>query len=388
MRTSPEVELKSMPSSVVLSPTGGLRVVEIDPQSDPRWTAFVNGHPDGSVFHHPAWLQALTDPQRGKPICLACVDTSGQFRGILPLMETRGFWFNLGPRTLRRRLSSLPRTPYAGPLVNDSRASAILLRAAMERVSRAPGFTLEIKVPSNDLDGMLEGVVRLPWNENYVLRIPEEPAALRFGNSLTRHRIKWAVNKAANLGVRVRRAETEEDLRAWYDLYLGTMRWHGAIPRPYRFFVRLWEILRPCGLLRLLVAEHGQGSARRMLAGYILLMFGRTVHCYVNGRRAEDLGLHPNDIIQWQAIHDASREGYRFYNFLDVPEGQAGLAEYKQKWGAQPIRSCRYYYPAIQVPHASALALPACLRAALKAAWRRMPLKATELLSEHVHRYL
>ena len=36
-----------------------MRVVEVDPQTDPRWEAFVAAHPDGLVYHHPAWLQAL-----------------------------------------------------------------------------------------------------------------------------------------------------------------------------------------------------------------------------------------------------------------------------------------------------------------------------------------
>ena len=367
---------------------GGLRVVEIDAQSDHRWEAFVAGHPEGSVFHHPAWLQVLAHGRDVNTTCLACEDSCGQLHGILPLLETHGFWFNLGPRTLRRRLSSLPRTPFSGPLVNDPRFNTILVKAAMERLRRTPGVTLELKVPTNALDDMRHDLECQPWKDNFILQLPNDPAQLRFGSSVTRHRIKWAVNKATKLGVQVRRAETETDLRAWYELYLLTMRWHGALPRPYRFFVDMWQILRPRGLMRLLLAEHCQGGERQILAGYILLTYARTVHCYVNGRRAEALSLHPNDILQWEAIHDACKEGFRLYNFLEVQAGQVGLAEYKTKWGAQPVRSYRYYYPAIHNASTTPVESQGRLRARATAAWRHMPLKTTELLSNWVHGYL
>jgi hypothetical protein len=355
---------------------------------DSRWEAFVSQHPEGSVFHHPEWLRVLAQGQDVRSTCLACVDAAETLHGVLPLMETRGFRFNLGPQRLRKRLSSLPRTPYAGPLVDNPHVSALLVRAAMERVSVTPGVRLELKASSSELDGLVDGVVGVPWKENFVLDIPKDPAQLRFGNSVTRHRIKWAVGKAARLGVQVRRADTENDLKEWYGLYAKTMRWHGSLPRCYRFFTGLWEHLRPRGLMRLLLAEQHKGAQRRILAGYMLLMFGQTVHCYLNGRRAEDLGLHPNDIIQWEAIHDASREGYRFYNFLEVQDGQAGLADYKMKWGARPVRSHRYYHPPIQEFQPTTSIAPGPFPNLMLAAWRRVPLKATELVSSYVHPYL
>ena len=175
-------------------------------------------------------------------------------------------------------------------------------------------------MPSNELDGMIDGLVGVSWKENYVLELPDNPERLQFGNSVTRHRIKSAVKKAKNLGVQVRIADSEQDLKEWYELYLGTMRWHTSLPRPYQFFETLSELLRPRQLMRLLLAEQYRDGQRNLLSGYLLLMAGKTVHCYLKGRRKEDLGLHPNDILQWQAIHDSCKESFRRYNFLEVQE--------------------------------------------------------------------
>ena len=214
---------------------------------------------------------------------------------------------------------------------------------------------------------------------------------MRFGTSRNHGRIKWAVNKAIKLGVQVRPAETARDLRAWYALYLDTMRAHIVPPRSYRFFETAWEVLQPRGLMRLLLAEQHQAGRRRLLAGSLVLMFGQTVFYAFNGRRREDLSLRPNDVIQWQAIQDACRAGFRWYDFGEVTEENQGLAEFKSKWGAEPRRLYRYYYPAPHVSEGSEtrdLTAGGRARQVANAAWRRLPLSVTALLGDWLYGYL
>src|SRR5262249_49914574 len=142
--------------------------------------------------------------------------------------------------------------------------------------------------------------------------------------------------KAARLGVRVRPAETERELRGWYELYLDTMRWFVVPPRPYRFFELAWEHLRPQGLLRLLFAGRTEGGTATLGGGSLFLMFGQTVFYAFNGRRREELALRPNDALQWQAIHDACTAGFRRYDLGEVTHDRRGLADFKGKWGAEP----------------------------------------------------
>jgi hypothetical protein len=72
-------------------PVSTLRVVEVDPQSDPRWEALMTALPSALIYHHPAWLQVIEEACGYKPVNLACEDTNGQLRGILPLFYKRGF---------------------------------------------------------------------------------------------------------------------------------------------------------------------------------------------------------------------------------------------------------------------------------------------------------
>ncbi|MDQ3854769.1 MAG: GNAT family N-acetyltransferase [Chloroflexota bacterium] len=357
------------------------RVFAIDPQSDPRWEAFLNTRPDGLIYHHPAWLQVLEKAYGHTALGLACEDADGQLQGILPLFHTRGLLTG-------RRLSSLPHTPVAGPLGRDDQATAALVRAALEQVRGERGAQLQLKTPSAGLGGLVDGVLGVPWEATYILELPQRPEELRFGDSRNHTRIKGKVNKAAKQGVRVRPAETERDLRVWYALYVDTMRWHIVPPRPYRFFEVAWQLLRPRGLLRLLLAERHEAGQSQLLAGSIFLMFGQTVFYAFNGRRREALSLEPNDAIQWQAIHDACRDGFRRYDFGEVAENNQGLAAFKSKWGALPMRLYRYYYPASRELETGALKAGSRARQLANAAWRRLPAKATILLGDWLYRYL
>jgi hypothetical protein len=188
--------------------------------------------------------------------------------------------------------------------------------------------------------------------------------------------------------VRLRSADTSQDLLDWYKLYLDTMRWHAVPPRPYRLFQTAWDLLRPRGETRLRLAEQDVTGQRKLLAGSILLMFGRTVFYAFNGRRREGLALRPNDLIQLHAIQDACREGFRRYDFGKVAESHEGLAEFKGKWGAEPIRLYCYYYPAPQHLESDHAAPASLFGKAARAGWRVLPLSMTELLGTQLYRYL
>lgn len=355
-------------------------VIEIDSQTDLRWQALVSSLPNGLIYHHQAWLQVLEEAYGYRSVNLACEDANGQLRGVLPLFYMRGMLTGC-------RFSSLPRTPVAGPLACDNQAATVLLRAAVERTSAERGAQLQLKVMSNALDGLVDGIVGMPWRTTYLLGLPERPELLRIGNSRNHARIKWAVNKAARLGVQVYPAETTRDLRAWYELYLETMRWVAVPPRPYHFFEVAWERLQPRGMMRLLLAKHYEAGRTRLLAGSLFLMFGQTIFYAFTGWRRSDLSLRPNDAIHWRALQDACTDGFRHYDFGEVTNDNQGLAEFKSKWGAEARWMYRYYYPAPRELEISILDSPSRARQLMSAAWRHLPIKATVLLSDLAHRY-
>jgi CelD/BcsL family acetyltransferase involved in cellulose biosynthesis len=362
-----------------------VKIIETDPQTDSRWAAFVSSHPEGSVYHHPGWLEALSGEHGQKSLHLACESEDGRFLAVMPLMYTKGLPFNLGGSMVGRRLSSLPRTPLAGPLSSDSRATVAIVRDALDRVRKGPDMQLQIKTQGSELDGLVEGIYCSPWRNSYLLTLPlSSEGTFRISDSQMRTRVKWAVNKAAKLGVVVRPAETMSELREWYGLYLDTMRRSTVPPRPYRFFCALWDILRPQGTMQLLIAER----QRKILAGSVFFKFGSTVSYAFNGSCRKDLSLRPNDAIQWHAINEACGNGYRKFDFGEVPEDHHELAHFKSKWGAKPIRLYRFSSSTPGGVKAGADYRRGRAISWAATVWRRLPIKATEWLGDLVYSYL
>jgi lipid II:glycine glycyltransferase (peptidoglycan interpeptide bridge formation enzyme) len=142
--------------------------------------------------------------------------------------------------------------------------------------------------------------------------------------------------------------------------------------------------MRSRGLMRLLLAERTESGRRKLVAGSVYLTFGRTVSYAFNGRDPQELGTRPNDAIQWQAIHDACKEGFRHFDFGEVVEAQAGLAQFKEKWGATPRQLYRYYFPphgAESRDHSTADRLVSVLTVA----WRKLPLQMTGILGDWIN---
>ena len=372
---------------LVRTASAEVHVIETNPRTDPRWTPFVQTHPQGSWSHHPGWLQALEEEYGQRRLHLAAEDNEGRLLAVLPMFYTRGLPFNIGGHVTRRRLSSLPRTPAGGVLSVNPEATKALLRAAMEYALEARA-QLQLKTEESGLEDLAEGLVATEWRPTYVATLAKAEDGVRFGNSASRHRVKWAVNKATKLGLELREADNQSDLRAWYPLYLEVMRQNGVPARPYRFFRAIWEMLRREGILRLLLAERCSAHQRKLLAGSIILTFGTSSSYAFTGGKKKDFVFHPNDLIQWHAIHDAMRMGIQRYDFGEVAEEHQQLVQFKSKWCAEPTPQFRYYYPALPGavhPEQNAICR---LRRLAAVAWRQVPLPATAAVGDWFYKHL
>ena len=399
-----------------------LRVVEVDFHNDRRWLDFLCSHRDALVYHHPGWLTALESEYGRKCVALACEDDQGELQGILPLLPTRGFPLRWVRNQVHRRLSSLPRTPLAGPVANNEAALAALLRAAVERVKALPGYQLELKTMIPGLEQLVPELQCIQWRGTWVRGLPtnEEPerdligdqtrtpracSKLSFGSSRQNHQVKWAVNKAKRQGVFMRPVSDKGELERWYNLYLILMRRHAVPPRPLRFFERLWDELQPLGMMELVSADLGDpdvyedetdstrapanAAPGKMVSGSIQVQFGHTAFWAFTGSTEDSTRLHVNDLTLWHCMHESCRQGYDWFDLGEVAENHPELVQFKAKWGTLLKPMYRYYYPALSLSEEEEQKAPESKLFQLAASvWRKLPLPVVALLGDWIMSYL
>lgn len=366
-----------------------MRVFQIEPHSDPRWERYLAEHPEGTIYHHPAWIRALEMEYGQKGVNLACEDSGGGLRAILPMLYTQGLPFQKRSRLYGRRLSSLPRTPIAGPLFTDVDAGRAVLERAVRELGGNGGIQLQIKMQDDRLDGLIHGLVGVPWRVSYVVPLESNGRGVfEIKNAHHRRNVMQTISRAERRGVTTRHADTESDLHIWYGLYLDSMRRNAVPPRSYRFFLNVWRLLRPKGLLDLILAEHETGARRRIIAGTVYLNYGNTYSAAFAGSSQKDLALAPNDVVAFRALNEALGKGCSRFDFGEVPEEREGLAWFKVKFGGQPVRLHRYYFPAREGSDPGVNRTGRYSPGMVEAVWRRLPLWATAFLGDQTYRFL
>lgn len=352
-----------------------------------KWESYVERHPEAHIYDHPLWFKALESEYNREGCVLASLDKYDNINGVLPLLPTIGLPLKLGELVTTRRYSSLPRTPLGGLITDNEQARAALLDEAIRRVDSRGKTFLQLKSYSSRINSNNNKIEMVPWRSSYYVELPEDPSQIRFGNKKQHHRIKWAVNKAQKIGIKVRKASSEEDIKKWYKLYLRTMRWHVVAVRPYRFFKFLWENLQPKGLMTVLLAEVDNEEGTQLLSGSIFLHFNKIFFYSYNGRCQEGLVCHANDLIQWEAIHLAAEMGYTSYDMGEVANNNESLAHFKTKWGccAKPVY--HYYYPLGDEMKKKEIDISEDVKLR-KLIWRKVPLYVTQQWGILTNRFL
>jgi len=362
-------------------------IIKASSEIDNQWLSYISEHNNAIIYHHPLWLKLLEVETKIHVLRIVCKDRQGKITGVLPLQYTRGMPLNVGGLVTSPCISSLPRTPTAGVLADNDEITKRLVHFVINDMDLKGKFNIQLKTPTPEMYDNIEGLRKISWRDNYSLELPSDENSLMFGSSRNHRRIKWAINKAIKSGIIIRKAESEEDLMQWYKLYLLTSQWHTIPARSFIFFKTLWSLMKDKGLFQLLLAEFNEGGKKRIIAGSVFLMFNQTVFYSYNGRDTNYLNLRPNDYLQWEAIHQACREGFKYYDMGEVSDGQTGLADFKRKWGCE-VGKIFHYYASHQINSDKIDLNHTGKGNLLTHIWRKLPVNLTEKLGSYINNRL
>ena len=150
--------------------------------------------------------------------------------------------------------------------------------------------------------------------------------------------VRWAIKRAKKEGVTVRESKDPVDIKEFFYLNTMTKKNLGVPCHPLYFFINIFSTLED--KCRLYLSERDQ----EIIGGGLMLHYKDQVIYGYGAADPSSLKYHPYNAFIWQSIQDACVEGKKLYDFGRCSHSNAGLMDFKRRWGTTdiPLRYSNY----------------------------------------------
>src|SRR6267154_2131873 len=141
-----------------------------------------------------------------------------------------------------------------------------------------------------------------------------------------------AIRKSQRDGLVIRVADSEQELRAFFEMHLKIRKYKlGLLAQPFQFFQNIWRHFVDTQHGFLLLALYQD----KIVAGDFFLEWKDTLYYKFNASLPADLSHRPNDLLIWEGIQRGKARGFSSLDFGLSDIDQEGLVRYKRKFGTQ-----------------------------------------------------
>jgi hypothetical protein len=310
-------------------------IYKVDPLSDPRWQEFLSVHPRASVFHTPAWLEALRRTYGYQPMVLTTNPPETGLTNGLVLCRIDS-WLT------GRRLVSVPFSDHCEPLVEDEAQLHSLVSALKTELNASGSKYLELR-PVTPPEA---GPMYLQEADAFCLhRLDLAPSLDQLFREFHKDCVQRRIRRAERAGLTCRVGPPETQLREFYRLVLLTRRRQNVPPQPFAWFRNLVQCMGD-KLQILLALDHG-----RAVAGILTLRHNRVLF-YKYGCSDKLFGnLGGMHLLLWSLIQHAKNAGFAELDLGRTDLDNPGLLTFKDRWGAQRALLQYLRYPHSQARH-------------------------------------
>ncbi len=341
-----------------------IRVVFCGPEDRHRWDAYVATSRSAALGHLFHWRNVIGRAYGHESVYLMA-DRGGLVVGLLPLIVVRR---PIGCASL----ASMPFLDDGGVCAEDDEATSLLLDQARNLMTETGCSTLELR------QRHLTVSVGTARQDKVTMVLDLSPGADRIWAALPA-KVRNQVRKAEKSGLTTF-AGGVELLGSFYDVFVVNMRDLGSPVHAKRFFEEIFALFGSA--VRITLVRDGS----RTVGGLIAVRFKDGMVVPWASSLREYFSKCPNNLLYWDAIQDACKQGCATFDFGRSSRG-SGTYEFKRQWGAEPIPlSWRTLKEGDGVgttisSDSNAYRLGAQL-------WRRLPVGVSRMLGPHIRKYL
>jgi hypothetical protein len=295
----------------------------IDPLQDARWASFVERHPRGSVFHTPAWLEALRRTYGYQPVALTSCSPQEELSDGMLFCEVKS-WIS------GARLVSLPFSDHCQPLLGRPEDLTDFIACLRERCGRSTWKYVEVRTmeSSNCGKGVLNLLGKTSCQQYNFHKIDLGPDIDKIFSKFHKGCIQRKMKRAERENLHYEAGRSESSLEKFYSLLLLTRRRHGLPPQPMAWFRNLSECFGENLTIRI-ASKDGRPI------GSILTLTHKKTLIYKYG--CSDSTLHKMGampMLFWKAIQEAKHRGVEELDLGRSEMDNPGLSAFKEHLGA------------------------------------------------------
>lgn len=307
-----------------------MNVYRIDPLQDSRWKQLLESHAAASVFHTPAWLEALRRTYGYQPIVFTTSAPNDPLTNGIPFCLVQS-WLT------GTRLVSVPFADHCQPLFNcaeDFREIAEFL----PRITKQEHCDyIELRLLSPEAVASRQSPLALSAVfTHHALDLTPDLTALFAASHKSCFQRK--VRKAERENLDYEEGSSDSLIRQFYLLLVMTRRRHGVPPQPLAWFRNLRDSFGDAFKIRVLALKG------RPVAAIVTLQYRNKLVYKYGGSDAAFHRLGTMPYLFWQTIQRAKSEGVRELDLGRSDIDDVGLIAFKDHMGAasRQLIYCRY----------------------------------------------
>jgi hypothetical protein len=306
-------------------------VYNLDPTQDPRWADLVEKHPRASIFHTRGWLEALRRTYGYRPIAFTTSSPAGELKNALVFARVRS-WLT------GRRIVSLPFSDHCEPLFDSSDELDFVLGYLQAEMDHQEWKYIEVR-PINGTLNSTSGGFR-PATSYYLHRVDLQPKLDDIFQSLDKDSVRRRIQRAQRAELIEKCGQSEDLLKAFYDLLVPARKRHELPPQPYIWFKNLVDCLGEAVEIRLACNKEGIP-----VAAILTLRFKDKVFYKYGCSNTQFNNLGGMPFLLWRAIENGKTTGAKELDLGRSDDDNPGLITFKDKWTRNSSRLVYWRFP-------------------------------------------
>jgi len=309
-----------------------MRIYQIDPTKDGRWSDLVERHPKASVFHTVGWLEALRNTYGYEPVAFTTSSPSGELNN--------GFLFcRVNSWLTGRRLVSLPFSDHCEPLCDSRDDLNFLIRYLQTTMEYQDLRYLEVR-PVNGNFGQTSETNGFRPAAMYYLHVLDLRRELdEVLGSLDKDSVQRRIHRAERAGLTEKCGRSDYLLKEFYALFVKTRGRHRLPPTPYTWFRNLIQFCGKALEIRLAF------RANTPISAILTLRCKDAVYYKYGCSDAQFNRFGATPWLLWRAIASAKLNGASEFDMGRTEEQNAGLLAFKNRWVPQPRHLVYWRFP-------------------------------------------